>query len=490
MLRDELSSAKKTRHKQQVKLIIVCVVIVLACLVSVFAIHYGQKRLTAVDTASSTPDPQVTEFVDSSVAPLTLEKQSTAASAEQLRPIFLQQLNVYESTLKPELAKIDLARWDKARHIDLLALEEQVFTEVSVANYVNASRHVDDLQQLAQGVIADSQSQFALAFGHAQQAYDADKYEDAKSSIDQALMFDNSAPQAIELENKINQLPVILPLIQQANIAKVENNYAKELAALNKILQLAPNRVRSAERKRVVQGIINRENFTANIAQSYQAIAQGDPVTARKKLQRAQSIFPQAQEVQDVQDKLEKWGKARRVAEYQQAMETVMIADDWEETSRLLQLILQEQEADKIAQDLLQTAKKIIASHKTMDKLLANPYRLSNKKTLAQAQQNILESNEFFEHSPSLKQKTVLLVDIVEQMNKTLMVEVISDNKTYVVVRGVGIVGEILTKTIQLMPGNYVFEGKRKGFKSKLVKVLLPYTESSYRVTVICDEPI
>ena len=489
MLKDDISSAKKHRNKQQVQLIIACIVIVFVCVLAIFAIDYAQKHLSA-DVAPATANTQITALAVPATGSPTLAENSTLASEQQLRATFLEQLNIYESTLKIELANTDLARWDQARHVALLALEENMVNAFSASNYVDALRYINELQQLAELVIAESQTKFVAAFAHAQQFYDMDQYEDVKFHIDQALMFKNNATQATELADKIDQLATILPLVQQANIAKVENNYTKELSLLNQILQIAPDRVHNAERKHVLQNIINRQSFATNIAQSYKAIEQGDIATARKKLQQAQSIFPQAQEVQDVQAKLKDQQQEQQVFSYQQAVKKAVAADDWEETSKLLQLILQQQEGDKKAQDLLHTAQKIIALHKFMDKLLANPYRLSNKKTLEQAEQNILESNKFFEPSPSLKKKSVMLADIAQQMHKTLMVEVISDNKTYIVVRGTGVVGKTLKKTIQLTPGNYIFEGKRKGFKSKLVKVLLPYTESSDRVTIICDEPI
>jgi len=75
-------------------------------------------------------------------------------------------------------------------------------------------------------------------------------------------------------------------------------------------------------------------------------------------------------------------------------------------------------------------------------------------------------------------------------MNKKVSVEIISDNQTNIIVRGVGVVGITQSKTIQLTPGRYKFEGKREGYKSKLIDVLISYDKTSYRLNVICDEPI
>ncbi|MEQ8938939.1 MAG: hypothetical protein RLT30_09585, partial [Gammaproteobacteria bacterium] len=79
---------------------------------------------------------------------------------------------------------------------------------------------------------------------------------------------------------------------------------------------------------------------------------------------------------------------------------------------------------------------------------------------------------------------------LIDNMNKKVDVVVKSDNKTNVLVRGVGIVGMTDSKTIQLKPGSYKFEGKREGYKSKLIDVLVPYDKNQMQLTVVCDEPI
>jgi hypothetical protein len=102
----------------------------------------------------------------------------------------------------------------------------------------------------------------------------------------------------------------------------------------------------------------------------------------------------------------------------------------------------------------------------------------------------IAEAKPFLNVSPSLNKKSGDLSHLLESMNKKISVEIVSDNQTNIIVRGVGVVGKTESKIIQLKPGRYKFEGKREGFKSRLIDVLIPYDKISYRLNVICDEPI
>ena len=65
-----------------------------------------------------------------------------------------------------------------------------------------------------------------------------------------------------------------------------------------------------------------------------------------------------------------------------------------------------------------------------------------------------------------------------------------SDGKTEISVRRVGIVGKTLEKVINLRPGDYTFEGKRAGYKSKLVKLTVPFNGTGLDIKIICDEQI
>ena len=55
--------------------------------------------------------------------------------------------------------------------------------------------------------------------------------------------------------------------------------------------------------------------------------------------------------------------------------------------------------------------------------------------------------------------------------------------------RGVGRIGRTLEKTISLKPGLYSFEGKRTGYRSKLIEVAVKAGGGApLEVRVVCDE--
>jgi hypothetical protein len=486
MLEQKLVEAKANRHKQFIFLLIVFITISLICAAVIFlpSSHQINPEQTNLNDAEAIFPDLANEIEKNIVAiPQTVPD-------DQLRQSYIDALNDYENNIKPELNKIDLSRWDKPRSDRLATLQEEALSRFTIADYAGALSYIEELKWLALGMIADSQLQFGEAFTNAQEAYDADNYLDARFQIDNALMLNNQSEEAVTLSNKIDKLPDILPLLEKANTARVENNYEKELGLIKEIIQLAPERESAVERKRELVGIIAGKNFKSTIAQSYKAIEQGNAENAKQSLMAAKRIYPNRREIGDVTLALQKLEKNQRLEKYQQRAQTAIAADDWVTAKQQLELVLRERADDKQIQKSLADATMIIALKNDLDQYIDNPYRLSNRLVASTANARIAEAKLFIDVSPSLNNKTETLSRLIESMNKKVSVEIVSDNLTNIIVRGVGVVGITQSKTIQLTPGRYKFEGKREGYKSKLLDVFISYDKTSYRLNVICDEPI
>ena len=482
ILEQEIVAAKAKRHKQYIKIGVGLISASLLCAMVILFISFGYvSDDEAVSSAIPVPTKQ-----DS----VPLSQESPVVADEQLRQAYIDIISDYENSLKPELTKIDLIKWDPALSQRLTTIEDEALSKFSITDYAGAVSTVEELQQLAQTMISDSQRELEQALSRAQSAYDADNYDDAKFQIDTALMLDNTSVEAEILATKIEVLPEILTLLEKINTAKIENKPEKELGLIKELIKLAPERAGIVERKQILITAINNKNFKSYITQSYQAIKKGDAGKAKQKILAAKNIYPKRQEVQDAVIALQNLEKKQRLAKYQRQAQTAINADDWVTAKKQLELALREQADDKVIQESLSKATTIIALNNEFEQQINNPYRLSNQQLSSKIKGKVNQASAFVDSSPSLQKRTTELSHILESMNKKISVKVVSDNQTNILVRGVGIVGITQLKTIQLTPGHYTFEGKRKGYKSKLMNVLIPYDQTSYNLSIYCDEPI
>jgi hypothetical protein len=415
---------------------------------------------------------------------------STNIPDEELRQAYIGAVNDYQNRLLPKLNNVDLAKWNKTHAERLIQLEGEALSKFSSAEYKTALQLIEETKTLAQTLIDDSQQQYEKALSQAQQAYDEDRYQDAKFQIDTALMLNKESIDATRLSDKIAKLPELLPLLEKSNTARVENKHQQELNSLNKIIKLAPDRVSAIERKQVLVEQISNNNFKSAIKQTHQAITQGDVELAKQKIAIAMRIFPHRQEIKEATTALKQLEQQQRLESYLQSAQSAIAADNWSAVQKPLELALSEQADNQIIQNLLIKATSIIALNNEFDQHINNPYRLSNSQRVSKVKARIGEASAFSNDSPSLNKKAAEVTVLIEKMNQKIPVEITSDNQTDILVRGVGMVGIIESKIIQLLPGQYKFEGKRKGYKSKLIDVLIPYDQSSYQLTIYCDEAI
>lgn len=478
MITQKIAEAKLAKRKLFYKTLLIIVLLSVTCVALMLWASAPKNVFNDLEEASS---PETDEVI----AP-----NDSTQDSETPRQAYLEAYAHFENTVKPELNKIDLQKWDKPLADRLINAEQDAVKQFGEAKYVQAKAILDELIQLAETAITDSQNQFAIAMQDAEQAFNENQYEQAKLAISKALMLDASSIQASALAERIEQLPEIASLVDQIEVAKVENNPQTELNLINKLLTLTPEREALKQRAQDLQTSLDNQKFQSLIAQAYAAVEEGRIEAAKSALSQARNIYSNRTEISDVNTAIQQYEKNQRVQSYLTNAAQAESNDNWQAVKTNLEKVIQETPNNKTATEKLAMADNILSLNKKMDDYLSSPYRLSNSQLADQARAAINEAAAYRNQSLSLTKQSRELETILAAVNQPVPVEVRSDNQTYIEVRGVGNVGVIDSKVIQLKPGQYTFEGKRQGFKSKLIEVTIPFDVSRYSVTLVCDEPI
>ncbi|MEX0614349.1 MAG: hypothetical protein WD177_00450, partial [Methylophaga sp.] len=368
--------------------------------------------------------------------------------------------------------------------------EKQAVQQFAASNYAKAYSSITQLITLAENTIVDSQSQFTEAMQTAQNAFDSNDYPNAKQAIDKALILDTRSADAKKLAGRVAQLPEINDLLTQINTANAENNRQRERDLINQLLKLVPERDALKQRSQQLTTAINNDNFQQQINQAYQALENANISAAQGALDKAKQLYPDRAEVRDLSQAIQQAAQDQQLRQLQTAAANAQAADNWTAVQTHRQQIQSLLPADKANADQLAAANKIVSLQQQIDAALAAPLRLSNQSVASDAEALLAEARNYQTQSATLAAKSQQLASVLTAANQPVAVEVRSDNQTFISVRGVGNVGVTDAKTIQLKPGNYTFEGKRTGYKSKLKEVQVPLDKASISVTLICDEAI
>ena len=496
MISEEIAAAKRLKQQRVLSGIIIVLLLSLLAVIVLYGASYFQQwsanRPTTTETAAptSTTDETTEQTEASTPPPASDDKHSETPDDQALREDYLAAYAHYENDLKPKLGDIDIQQWEPARAEQLKQEENAAVSAFGNGNYAEAKTAIETLINTAEHTLKDSDAEYEQAMQQAEAAYENLDYPAARAAIDSALLHQSASEQALSLADKIEQIPDITRLTEAIRVANVENNPQKELALIDELLTLTPDNDNLKQRADDLRKQIADAQFNQAVSQAKQALAAQNTSEVKQALQRAKAIYPSHPDTAEITQALAQLESKQRLTQHLAMAEQAQKADNWSSVTQALTAALKETPADAKLKDRLNTAKRIVELQQTMTDLLASPYSLSSDALQAKANIALTQSENVVANSPTLKHSAQQLRSTLSAINTPVSVDVLSDGETAVSVRGVGQVGTVKAKTISLRPGKYTFEGKRAGYKSKLVDVTVPLDTDHFQVKVVADEQI
>ncbi len=322
-------------------------------------------------------------------------------------------------------------------------------------------------------------------------AFEAEDVEGAQDAITLALALRPNSKEAEFWQQQIIQLPELIAARQVAIAARNEGRLQDEIDALYRVLKIKPNEEEVKTRIEAASRELQDQRFKRAIGEVHQALSSQDVEKARDALTKAQRFKASHPEITRLKQSIEELVRDLEVAKLIQAAANGAIQDDWIAVQQSLTLALKLNPKLIDAIEGRDLANSIIDAQSRFDDYLARPDRLSSKNIVDALHKELEEAQVLLNYSPRLQTAVSDLEVEVVKWQTEVPVRVISDGKTHIVVRRVGIIGVVRDREIMLKPGTYRFEGSRRGYRNKLVVVkVTPYANEVAEVTVICDERV
>ena len=407
---------------------------------------------------------------------------------QELREQFKLKFSQYEAQIEPELKQNQT--WMPEKQFEINELKKTSLNFFSTGEYTDALKTLEKTQILADSVIEQKDQAFKDQFNSARQNFDNDQVAQAKFHIEKALHIKPEQQQALDLLKEIKKLAQIMPLLTQVEVARAENNFSTEYKLLGQIQTISPEREGIAKRRAELESFLKEQAFAHHIDSGFKAVDAATPQLARKHLKQAKTIAPKREETSLLADRITKLERKLRINAAINEADQAIRRDDWQAALLAYLNAAKDAPQDQMIQNGITRAKNLIFLDKSFTTLLADPYQLSDPVAKNNAEALLTQAQQMEQYSFSLQLKAKELAEKLPIMQQKVMVTVISDEKTYVKVIGVGNVGHVIEKVIRLKPGRYTFEGSRNGYVSKRVKTLIPYDQKAPPIRVICDQPI
>ena len=259
---------------------------------------------------------------------------------------------------------------------------------------------------------------------------------------------------------------------------------------MEQVLKINSKRPVETERLELIKKIIRNNNFDNHISLGFSKIENHEMKEARYHYQKAEKIYPEGLELKALLEQILAEEKLYRTGQALKQAEQATREDNWVQAKAEFEKAQKNMPSNEEAIKGIKLAKEILRLQSVLTQYEKSPYRLADNGVLNEAKKILEHASYFSKQSSILRKKIKQLSELIATFNQLISVMVTSDNMTDIQVRGIGKLGRIHNKTIELKPGYYTFEGTRNGFKSKLLQVLVPYNKNNYSVRIICDEPI
>jgi len=473
VLEKKLGEARHRSSKLRWQAIIGFLIVIVTCILILVSLSYF-KFVTPKDT------------------PVTVSKieKPSESDIEKIREKFKELFQQYKDELEPRLQAANLEHWNQNSLFEINELDEKMMLDFSNGDYLNVLHNIKSLTTKTLELLDESEKIFKDNIEKSTVYFSDDHYDKAKFHIEKALVVAPQSTEARVLQQDIEKLRDILPLLNKVNAARAEHDLLNEHNLLEQILKINSNRPEETERFNLLKQMIRNNSFENHISSGFSEIENNRIKEARYHYQRARKIDPKRKELKVLLNQVLAEEKTYRIQQAISQAEQATREDNWQQAKASFGEVIKDMPENEIAIKGLNRANEILGFQSVLDQYIKSPYRLTDGGVLSAAKKVLLRAKYASKYSSGIKRKIEKLNKLIATFNRLIPVKVMSDNMTNIHVRGIGKLGVILHKTIQLKPGDYTFEGTRNGFKSKLLQVLIPYDQNNYSVSIICDESI
>ena len=439
--------------------------------------------------------PSVSTDVDLSVGKTeTVHQPSESLSSTSLSPEERKALQKALSDSKQRVSELVQRVAHSKEFSEKVAVVEdelnKAFNAYSSSNFSEVETALEVVNGSVSALNAEYENAYTAPYESALSAFEKDDISEAFNLNRVSLTTNPDFEKAKVLQQRIDVYSEVQGAYEQARVGRVENNIQKQRDAYAEIVALDPFREDAKQALDAIERQIRENRFNTLLASANKAIEARDFTTATQRINEAKSLKSSSSELDIISKKL-----ASLIAgSEQQKIESQVLlfanADEWKTVQMLASKGLTSFSASPTLLQAKQDADGILNASKRLEAYQQRPERLSDNNVRNLAQQDIEQARDYANKSAKLLTQITALEGIVDKINQPRPVTITSDNDTYIKVLGVGVVGEIKRKTIQLKPGTYRVEGSREGYRSTIKEIVVSPSDNNPSVHIVCTEKV
>ncbi|HEV2271104.1 MAG TPA: protein kinase [Steroidobacteraceae bacterium] len=469
--------------------------IVLICAATAGALYWlppqdvaGLQSLLAsiapITTSQSTPPPaqQPPALPPPAIVPSTKPQVHTGA---------LARFNARRADFDKRTAALEArgaAAWDPT---DFAAAQMQAAESSGAAaagGIPIALQHLNQAEQLLAGVAAKAPAALAAELRAGDSALAAGHQEVASQAYALARRIDPNSRRALEGARRAHLLNGVLPLLGDARKAESARNYSRAAQDFSQALALDPNNRSAKEGLARANAAFGDDNYARSVGAGFAALGAGRLPEAQQDFQQALAFRPQGKEATEGVQRVNLAMEAGRIAALRQQAEALEGQEHWTQAITVYESALRLDPSLEFAKLGRARDEGRLELGTSLEQILDHPARLTYPAVRDEAVTLLQQARQQTPAGPVLQTQIEQLEQLLPQLNRPVLLNMVSDNATQVSIPSIGVFGTFGRREIRLKPGTYTVIGTRDGYRAVHQEFTVEPGQQNVTITVSCSE--
>ena len=321
----------------------------------------------------------------------------------------------------------------------------------------------------------------ALAAGHqdlANQAYAL------------ARRIDPNSQHAIDGTRRARLLKGVLPLITDAQKAEAARDYSRAAQDFSQALALDPGNDMAKAGLARVNAAFGDDNYARAVGAGFAALGAGRLTEAQTDFHQALGFRAGGTEATEGLERVSAALEAGHVAALRQQAANLEAQEHWRQAVAVYDTALRANPSLAFARRGKARAEARAQLAASLQRIIDHPDQLVLPSVRDEAVNLLQEAREQDPSGPVLQSQVERLGALLPQLERPVLLNVISDNATQVTIPSIGVFGSFGRREIRLKPGTYTVIGTRDGYRAVHQEFTVEPGQQSVTITVSCSEPI
>lgn len=384
---------------------------------------------------------------------------------------------------------VALTSWDEARFSAFTTQLDTLFINYAQGQYDQVKSDIADLTDAIKRYQIDYETAYLAIHQQAVDFFEQGNSEEAQLLNAKTLQVNPDFAPAKTLASRLSVVSDVNNLLRDVTKAEAEANLDEQQALLQAILTLDPFRDTEKAKLEQVSNTIRQRDFANVVSQAYAALGKNEIDTARELLTRAKQIDTSRSEISVLNTKITELERRKQLNSVYDQLSRLKEQERWQDINELSTKALDQFPNVPALRDAKSESQKIIDAFELLSVYTAEPERVNDDNMRRVVKQDLANTQSLLTESEALRALFEQVENILNIANTPVSVWFESDNQTNISVLTVGQVGKTQGRYVELLPGFYTIEGRRKGYKNKRVELTVG-PKHTHSVSIICDEKI